>query len=83
MIINQSDSALVKRLIREGYERLAYHQHPDPYIVPYMPGGTSFMRNPAPPLELVYPDGIPEGVSRYESKHPQMKLNVIFFIAAG
>lgn len=25
-----------------------------------MPGGSSFMRNPAVPLEVVYPSGIPE-----------------------
>lgn len=37
--------------------------HPDPYIVNYMPGGSLFMRNPALPLEVVYPDGIPAGVS--------------------
>ena len=29
-----------------------------------MPGGTLFMRNPAFPNEIIYPDGIPEGVSR-------------------
>ena len=38
--------------------------HPDPYIAAYMPGGTLFQRNPAIPLEVLYPDGIPEGVSR-------------------
>lgn len=25
-----------------------------------MPGGTSFMRNPAVPLQFVYPSGIPD-----------------------
>ena len=30
-----------------------------------MPGGTLFMRNPAPPLEALFPDGIPEGMNRY------------------
>jgi hypothetical protein len=29
-----------------------------------MPGGTLFMRNPAFPQEALYPDGIPEGVSK-------------------
>lgn len=30
-----------------------------------MPGGSSFMRNPAVPLEVVYPSGIPEHYIRY------------------
>ncbi len=58
------DSAKVKRLLREAHERLARQAHPDPYIAPFMPGGSLFMRNPALPLEAIYPDGIPEGVSR-------------------
>lgn len=32
------------------------------YIRPYMPSGSSFMRNPPPPLEACYPLGIPEEV---------------------
>mmetsp|Transcript_31402 Transcript_31402/g.34284 ORF Transcript_31402/g.34284 Transcript_31402/m.34284 type:complete len:156 (+) Transcript_31402:111-578(+) len=59
-----ADSAKVKRLLREAHERLARQAHPDPYIAPFMPGGSLFMRNPALPLEAIYPDGIPEGVSR-------------------
>ena len=27
--------------------------------VPYMPGGSKFMRNPPPPLDAVFPDGVP------------------------
>jgi hypothetical protein len=42
----------VKRLIREAKEKMHYHAHPDKYVVPFMPGGTLFMRNPAPPLEV-------------------------------
>jgi hypothetical protein len=38
--------------------------HPDPYIHPMMPGGSSFMRNPAVPLEIVYPNGIPSWESK-------------------
>jgi len=30
--------------------------------LPYMPGGTSFMRNPPLPLSVCYPDGLPAGV---------------------
>ena len=57
------DSAATLRLIRETKERLARRTHPDPYIVPYMPGGSLFMRNAPPPLEAIFPDGIPEGIS--------------------
>ena len=59
------DSAKVTRLLREAHERLALQTHPDPYIHHSMPGGSSFMRNPALPVEALYPDGIPEGISRY------------------
>jgi NADH dehydrogenase (ubiquinone) 1 beta subcomplex subunit 9 len=58
------DSAKTARLVREGYEELERRRDPDPYLTPFMPGGTMFMRNPPPPLESLYPEGIPEGVSR-------------------
>lgn len=57
------DSAKLTRILREANERLANQTHPDPYIVAYMPGGSLFMRNPAIPLEALYPDGLPEGMS--------------------
>lgn len=47
--------SVVKRLIREGQERLEKYTHPDRYITPYMPGGTLFMRNPPLPLEVKQP----------------------------
>lgn len=59
-----ADSAKTARLLREAKERLALQTHPDPYIHAAMPGGSLFMRNPAIPLEALYPDGIPAGVSR-------------------
>ena len=58
------DSAITVRLLREGKEKLAEQLHPDPYIQSYMPGGTLFMRNPAVPLEAIFPEGIPAGYSR-------------------
>ena len=58
------ESAVVKRLIREAYERLEKATHPEPYIAPSMPGGSLFMRNPPPPLEVIFPDGVPPGYSR-------------------
>ncbi len=39
------------------------------YVLPYMPGGSKFMRNPPPPLELCYQDGLPEGVQRIAVKN--------------
>ena len=47
------------RLLREADAELATWTHPDPYVVPYMPGGSKFMRNPPPPLSLVFPHGVP------------------------
>ncbi len=40
------------RLIREAGEKLVEYTHPDKYVVPYMPGGSKFMRNAPPPLEV-------------------------------
>ena len=28
--------------------------HPDNYVLPWMPGGSKFMRNPPPPPDVVY-----------------------------
>ena len=54
--------AMALRLIREGQTELFSNTHPDPYCVPYMPGGSLFMRNPPIPLDVCFPDGdIPEG----------------------
>lgn len=58
------EPALISRLLREGKEKLQSVRHPDAYIQAFMPGGTLFMRNPAFPNEALYPDGIPEHVSR-------------------
>uniref|UniRef100_A0A7R9W6G1 NADH dehydrogenase [ubiquinone] 1 beta subcomplex subunit 9 n=1 Tax=Pseudictyota dubia TaxID=2749911 RepID=A0A7R9W6G1_9STRA len=57
------------RLIKEGKEELLEYTHPDPYCVPYMPGGTLFMRNPPLPLEVCFPDG------NYPPDAPKVTLN--------
>ena len=44
--------SLTKRLVREAEEKLVEYTHPDPYVIPYMPGGSKFMRNPPPPFEV-------------------------------
>jgi NADH dehydrogenase (ubiquinone) 1 beta subcomplex subunit 9 len=64
-----SDSPLVARILQETEAELIECSHPDPYLNPHMPGGSSFMRNPAMPLEFVYPSGIPE-------HYVQRKLNI-------
>jgi len=58
------DSPKAQRLVRETVDKLFEQTHPDPYIQPYMPGGSLFMRNPAIPLEALFPEGIPEGISK-------------------
>jgi hypothetical protein len=58
------DDATINRLLREAQEKLDLQTHPDKYIHPAMPGGSLFMRNPAIPLEALYPDGVPEGMSK-------------------
>lgn len=58
------ESAKLRRIMREAHEELAAQTHADPYINAYMPGGSLFMRNPALPMEALYPDGIPAGTSR-------------------
>eukprot|EP00501_MAST-03F_sp_TOSAG23-6_P000848 GSMAST32.ASY1.ANO1.880.1 assembled CDS len=66
-------SGAVKRAIREGNEKLAYYTHPDKYTIPYLPGGSKFMRNAPPPLEACFPDGIPDDVAKSVSSvecHP-------------
>ena len=67
----QLNSGATKRLIREGRETLAHYTHPDKYVIPYMPGGSKFMRNAPPPLEVVFPHGVPEGIAKQvTSQHP-------------
>ena len=38
-----------------------------------MPGGTLFMRNPAIPYEVFYPDGLPEGM-----KTPRLNIDMSY-----
>ncbi|CAM9873458.1 unnamed protein product [Ectocarpus sp. 6 AP-2014] len=56
------DSARAKALMRGAYKMIDEHVHVDRYIRPYMPSGSSFMRNPPPPLEACYPLGVPDEV---------------------
>eukprot|EP00804_Cyclotella_cryptica_P008551 CCRYP_007538-RA/>CCRYP_007538-RA protein AED:0.23 eAED:0.23 QI:87/1/1/1/1/1/3/80/154 len=57
------------RLLKEGKAELFENTHPDPYCVPFMPGGSLFMRNPPLPLEICFPDG------NYPADAPKYTLN--------
>jgi NADH dehydrogenase (ubiquinone) 1 beta subcomplex subunit 9 len=55
-----------KVLLAKGQEQQIGWTHPDRYLLPYLPGGSLFMRNPPLPLVVCYPHGIPEGASHRE-----------------
>ncbi|CAI0378341.1 unnamed protein product [Linum tenue] len=50
------DPDTIDRLIADGEAQYNKWRHPDPYIVPWAPGGSKFTRNPTPPegIEIVY-----------------------------
>ena len=54
------------KLRQEGQDELFSMLHPDIYKHPDMPGGSKFMRNPPPPIEVCFPDGnYPPDAPRY------------------
>eukprot|EP00587_Corethron_hystrix_P013529 CAMPEP_0113306524 /NCGR_PEP_ID=MMETSP0010_2-20120614/5739_1 /TAXON_ID=216773 ORGANISM="Corethron hystrix, Strain 308" /NCGR_SAMPLE_ID=MMETSP0010_2 /ASSEMBLY_ACC=CAM_ASM_000155 /LENGTH=153 /DNA_ID=CAMNT_0000161205 /DNA_START=113 /DNA_END=574 /DNA_ORIENTATION=+ /assembly_acc=CAM_ASM_000155 len=67
-----ANPAAAARILREGQEELFEMSHPDPYCVPHMPGGSLFMRNPPPPLEVCFPDG------NYPADAPKITINPDF-----
>lgn len=59
---------------QEGEDELFSWTHPDMYVVPYMPGGSKFMRNPPPPMSVCFPDGnLPADAPRY-AVNPDMSI---------
>ena len=59
---------------QEAKAELFEFTHPDPYCVPFMPGGSLFMRNPPPPLSICFPDGdYPDDAPRY-TLNPDMSV---------
>ena len=40
--------------LEQGIKKFNDSYHPDRYVLPYMPGGSKFMRNPPLPAEIVY-----------------------------
>ena len=53
-------------LLAQGQAESQTWHHPDRYLINYLPGGSLFMRNPPLPVEVCYPHGVPEGVSKRE-----------------
>ncbi|KAJ6937024.1 NADH dehydrogenase [Populus alba x Populus x berolinensis] len=43
------DPDTIDRMIADGEAQYNKWRHPDPYIVPWAPGGSKFTRNPTPP----------------------------------
>eukprot|EP00262_Sarcandra_glabra_P007324 TRINITY_DN2003_c0_g1_i2.p1 TRINITY_DN2003_c0_g1~~TRINITY_DN2003_c0_g1_i2.p1 ORF type:complete len:118 (+),score=25.13 TRINITY_DN2003_c0_g1_i2:292-645(+) len=54
------DLDAIDRMINHAEATYNKWQHPDPYIVPWAPGGSKFTRNPTPPsgIEIVYNYGL-------------------------
>ena len=48
--------------MQETEKELFAKTHPDVYVVPWMPGGSKFMRNPPLPVESCFEGEIPEDV---------------------
>ncbi|XP_051145587.1 NADH dehydrogenase [ubiquinone] 1 beta subcomplex subunit 9 [Andrographis paniculata] len=57
------DIELIDRMIAVSEAEYNKFRHPDPYIVPWAPGGSKFCRNPAPPsgIEIIYDYGREDG----------------------
>ncbi|KAK7283530.1 hypothetical protein RIF29_13103 [Crotalaria pallida] len=53
------DLDTIDRMIADAEASYNKWRHPDPYIVPWAPGGSKFTRNPVPPqgIEIVYDFG--------------------------
>ncbi|CAI9786384.1 unnamed protein product [Fraxinus pennsylvanica] len=56
---NVDDIETIDRMIAAGEATYNKWQHPDPYIVPWAPGGSMVCRNPTPPegIEIIYDYG--------------------------
>ncbi|KAL4385642.1 hypothetical protein GQ457_15G013260 [Hibiscus cannabinus] len=56
---NVGDLDTIDKMIAAGEATYDKWRHPDPYIVPWAPGGSKFTRNPVPPsgIEIVYDYG--------------------------
>ena len=73
-LIEFSQLSPINKTQKEGKAELFEYTHPDPYCVPFMPGGSLFMRNPPPPMSICFPDGnLPDDAPRY-TLNPDMSI---------
>jgi NADH dehydrogenase (ubiquinone) 1 beta subcomplex subunit 9 len=72
---SSASEAKAIRLLKEANAEVHEFTHPDPYCVPFMPGGSLFMRNPPPPLEVCFPDG------NYPADAPKILFNADMSVA--
>ncbi|KAK8805192.1 hypothetical protein WA538_001643 [Blastocystis sp. DL] len=56
------NSEEAKTLLEEGIKEYAKMAHPDRYVQSWYPGGATYMRNAPPPMNVVYPHGVPKEV---------------------
>ncbi|XP_042485376.1 NADH dehydrogenase [ubiquinone] 1 beta subcomplex subunit 9-like [Macadamia integrifolia] len=63
------DVDTIDRLIADAEATHNKFRHPDPYIVPWAPGGSKFTRNPTPPsgIEIIYDYGHEDNVGNQAS----------------
>ncbi|KAG9142521.1 hypothetical protein Leryth_017008 [Lithospermum erythrorhizon] len=47
------DLETIDRMIADGEAAHNKWRHPDPYVVPWAPGGSKFQRNPIPPSGVI------------------------------
>ncbi|CAL5402178.1 unnamed protein product [Camellia sinensis] len=61
---NVENLEAIDRLIADGEASHNKWRHPDPYIVPWAPGGSKFTRNPTPPagIEIIYNYGLEDHI---------------------
>jgi NADH dehydrogenase (ubiquinone) 1 beta subcomplex subunit 9 len=52
----ETNPATIAALVEKAETRLRDTQHPDPYIIPYAPGGSKWQRNTPVPYDLTQDD---------------------------
>ncbi|XP_012480414.1 NADH dehydrogenase [ubiquinone] 1 beta subcomplex subunit 9 isoform X2 [Gossypium raimondii] len=59
LFYQDEDLDTIDKMIDAGEATYNKWRHPDPYIVPWAPGGSKFTRNPVPPsgIEILYDYG--------------------------
>ncbi|KAM7265001.1 hypothetical protein ACFE04_002684 [Oxalis oulophora] len=70
------DLDTIDRLTEEGEASFNKWRHPDPYIVPWAPGGSKFCRNPPPTpgMEMIPNFGVEDGE---EHEHLRLVLYLV------